>query len=50
MFFEEYTGHTHYAQFDDFEIETERETQMEEEYPFSKGDLRRLDVGQAVIM
>ena len=49
-FFEEYTGHTHHAQIDNFEIETERETQMEEEYPFSKGDLRRLDVGQAVIV
>jgi hypothetical protein len=49
-FFEEYTGHTHHTQFGDFEVETERETQMEEEYPFSKGDLRRLDVGQAVIV
>ena len=49
-YFEEYTGHTHYTQVGDFEIETERETQMEEEYPFSKGDLRRLDVGQAVIV
>jgi hypothetical protein len=49
--FEEYTGHTRHRDLGDWgEREVERETQMEEEHPLSKGDLQRLDVGEAVIV